>query len=119
MKNLLALIRVLRGLLRVPSVEDEAEFRRFLESALRSAAALAAYTLTKVDDLAVKAAQTLVADDQLWAVFYRLLRFAGGQSDVDVLVERSGLSPDEVLALRDGVHEITAEPLRSGFGSLA
>lgn len=99
------LIRTLRGLVKVPSIEDETELRHFLARVLDAVAPLAAYTPTKLDDLGVAALRTIVMTDAVWEAFYRLIKFAAGSDDLPALVSATGLSEDQLLMLRDAIYD--------------
>ncbi|GAB6185895.1 hypothetical protein [Thermopirellula anaerolimosa] len=102
---LLQILRALRSALRFPSIEDEAALREFLGTVLETAARLAAFTPTTLDDAAVRGLAAAIADDRLWTLLYRLLRWAASENDLLALADASGLSSDELLSIRNEVHE--------------
>jgi hypothetical protein len=99
------LIRTLRGLVKVPSIEDETELRHFLARVLDAVGPLAAYTPTKLDDLGVAALRTIVMNDAVWQAFYRLIKFAAGSDDLPALVSATGLNESQILLLRDTIYD--------------
>lgn len=114
--RLIEFLRLLRGLVKVPSLEDEAELRHFLARVLDALGPLAAYTPTKADDLGVAALRAIVMTDEVWAAFYRLLKFAAGANDLPVLVTATGLSESQILALRDVLYDQANPDALAGFG---
>lgn len=114
--RLIEFLRLLRGLVKVPSLEDEAELRHFLARVLDALGPLAAYTPTKADDLGVAALRAIVLSDDAWAAFYRLLKFASGDTDLPALVAATGLDEAQLLALRDAIYDQTNLQSVSGFG---
>lgn len=106
--NLFRLLIALRGLLRFPDIGDEAALRSFLRSAADAAGKLAAVTPVVVDDLAVRAALAVLDNDELWAAFYALLRFSGGEREIDILMQTAGVDSQVILSWRDAIHEAMA-----------
>ena len=103
--KLVELLRKLLPLVKVPTVEDEAELREFLRRILVTAGAIARYTPTPVDDLAVSGLRAIVASDETWQAFYQLLKFVGGAQELGLLVARTGLAEAELLQLRDVIYD--------------
>ncbi len=97
------LLRFFRAVAKIPAVEDEAGIREFLRRAAAAAAGIAKYTPTPVDDLATAALAAIVASDEAWAAFYRLLRFAAGQTDLDRLSTMTQLDEQGIMELRDAI----------------
>lgn len=114
--RLIEFLRLLRGLVNVPPLEDEAELRKFLRAACDALALLATYTPTKADDLGVAALRAIVNSDEAWAAFYRLLKFAAGDGDLPALVSATGLQESDLLALRDAVYDQANPHTLAGFG---
>ncbi|MGB9619090.1 MAG: hypothetical protein ACPL7K_01605 [Armatimonadota bacterium] len=102
--RLIEVLRLLRSMLKVPSIEDEAGLRKFLTDAGDALAVLASYTPTKADDLGAAALRAIVTNDATWAAFYRLIKFAQGADDIPALVAATGLEESQVLALRDAIY---------------
>ncbi|WP_347245170.1 hypothetical protein [Thermogutta sp.] len=102
--RLIELLRLLRSILKIPSIEDEEGLRTFLTDLFDALAVLASYTPTKADDLGAAALRAIVTNDATWAAFYRLIKFAQGADDIPSLVAATGLGEDQLLALRDAIH---------------
>lgn len=114
--RIIEFLRYLRTIVKVPSLDDEAELRHFLARVLDALAPLAVYTPTKADDLGIAALRTIVMTDEVWAAFYRLLKFAMGDQDLPMLVSATGLSESQLLLLRDVLYDSTHVASVSGFG---
>jgi len=114
--RIIEFLRLLRTVVKIPSLDDEAELRHFLARVLDALAPLAVYTPTKADDLGIAALRTIVMTDEVWAAFYRLLKFAMGSEDLPTLVSATGLAESQLLALRDVLYDSTHAANVAGFG---
>lgn len=114
--RLIELLRLLRSILKIPSIEDEEGLRTFLTDLSDALAVLASYTPTKADDLGAAALRAIVTNDATWAAFYRLLKFASGDTDMPALVAATGLDEAQLLALRDAIYDQANLHTVSGFG---
>lgn len=59
--------------LRLPDVTNEAEFRQWLQNALKVPAIVAELTTTEYDDAVIDLVATVVATDATWAKVYALV----------------------------------------------
>ncbi len=103
--RLVEFLRSLLPLVKVPSLEEEAELRDFLRRVLVTAGAIASYTRTPLDDLAVTALRAIVGSDEVWQAFYALLKFVAANQELGLLVARTGLSEAELLELRNAIYD--------------
>lgn len=122
--GLIEFLRLIRSIVKIPAIDDEAALRNFLKNAVEAFSMLAAYTPTKADDLTAVALRTVVNNDEVWAAFYRLIKFASGVDDVPLIASATGIDQDKILELRDAIYDqansetLAANPSHlSGFGA--
>lgn len=112
MQNLLWRL-LLRALRSIP-IDDSEAMRAWCQKMLAALASLAEVSPTPADDAVLALAQRILADDEAWDIFYRLLRRLIGhptpivlgmaaepeaKADVDALAQRLGVPPEQVLAI--------------------